>query len=202
MKSIVDAVILAGGAGRRMGLPAKPLAVMAGRPLVARVADRLRPQVRAMVLNVNEPLAAYEGFGLPLIRDTVPGRVGPLAGILAGMDWALAQPGPAEWLLSVPADAPFLPFDLAARLLEAAAGAGASFASSGDRDHSVIGLWPVARRADLAGLLASGIRRADSWPRALGATAVAWPDTPLDPFFNVNTPEDLARAEEIGSSPG
>jgi molybdopterin-guanine dinucleotide biosynthesis protein A len=196
------AVILAGGAGRRMGGGAKPLALVAGRTLVSRVVDAIRPQVDAMALNVNDPSGQYRAYGLARVADSLPDRQGPLAGILAGLDWAGAHHDDARWLLSIPADAPFLPGDLVARLVASARQSGAAYARSGERDHPVVGLWPLTRRDALADLLAAGIRRADAWPKLLNALPVVWPDLPIDPFFNVNTPEDLERARRLCSADG
>ena len=202
MREKIVAVILAGGAGRRMGSGAKPLRLLAGRPLVFRVAEAIGQQVDATVLNINDPADGYRGLGLPQVADSLAGRLGPLAGILAGMDWTRDNHPDAKWLLSVPADAPFLPGDLVARFGREARRSGAAHAHSGARDHPVVGLWPLARRDDLADLLARGQRRADSWTSLLAAGRVRWADANPDPFFNVNTPEDLTKAELLCSLRG
>ena len=187
-------VILAGGASRRMGGRDKALVMLAGRPLLAHVIDRMAPQCEAMALNSNGDAADYAAFGLPVLPDTIPDRPGPLAGVMAAMDWAAAA-GHAH-VVTVTADTPFLPGDLVPQLLLRASAAPV-LAESGGRLHPVVGLWPVDLRAALSEALLSGTRRVTDWTRAMGATALPFPDTDPDFFFNVNTPEDLARAETL-----
>lgn len=196
--------ILAGGLGQRMGGD-KPLMILAGLPLVARVANRLAPQVDALVLNANGDPARFSGLaelhGVPVVADTVHGHPGPLAGLLAVMEWAAAQPC-VQHVLTVPADCPFLPHDLAARLT-AAAGPGPVLARTARPDGTthtqpIVGLWPVALRDDLHhALVVEGVRRVNQWAARHQPTFVDWPDTPLDPFLNLNTPDDLAAAEKL-----
>lgn len=179
-------VILAGGQGRRMGRE-KALLPLLGLPLIARVLERLAPQVAAVAISANGDPDRF-GLGLPVLPDR-PGEsgLGPLAGIRAGLDWAAGMGAGA--LVSVATDTPFLPADLVERL--AAAGCPAHAQSFG-RDHYTAALWPVADRARIDALFAAGERRM----RAGLAGAVAVPfDTTPDPFANLNTPEDLARAE-------
>ena len=194
-------LILAGGLARRMGGGDKALKPLAGRPILAHVIDRLRGQCDALILNANGDPARLVIFGLPVVADTVPGFAGPLAGVLAGLDWIAAHRPQTEWLLSVAADTPFIPDDLAMRLHQArsAAGTPLACAASAGRQHHAIGLWPVALREDLRRALTAGERRLGRWTQAHGVTAAQWPSEPLDPFFNVNTPEDLAEAERLAA---
>lgn len=193
-------LILAGGLSRRMGGGDKGLRNLGGETVLARTVRRLRPQVSPLMLNAN---GAPERFGraLPVIADTLPGAPGPLAGLLAGLDH-LARAHPSRrFLLTVPSDCPFLPMDLAARLMDAAQAHGAAHAASGGRDHPVIGVWDVATRDDLRRLLVEeDERRAGRWSRRVDAVRVEWPDLPFDPFFNVNTPEDFAAAERLAAA--
>lgn len=190
-------LILAGGLSRRMGGGDKGLKRLGGETVLARIAARLAPQVSPLLLNANGPAARF-GLDLLVVADTLPGHPGPLAGLLAGLDHvALKMPGTRQ-LLTVPSDCPFLPRDLAARLAVAAGETGAAYAASGGREHPVVGLWPVAARDDLRRLLVEeDERRMMRWVREVGAVPVEWPATPLDPFLNLNTPDDLLTAERL-----
>ena len=190
-------VVLAGGLARRMGGGDKPLVVLGGQPLLGHILDRLRPQVAGLALNANEDPARYRDFDLPILADSLPDRPGPLAGILAALDWAAAAG--AEHVLTVPGDTPFLPRDLAGRLGEAVrSGAAAAIAASGGRRQPIAGLWPVAARDALhRSIVDDGLRRVDDWARHLGAVVVDFAIDPVDPFFNLNTPDDLAEAERL-----
>lgn len=190
-------LILAGGLSRRMGGGDKALRVLGGETILARIARRLLPQVGALLLNANGPAARF-GLDLPVVPDTLPDAPGPLAGILAGLDHVARHRPEERFLLTVPADCPFLPSDLARRLLSAAVETGAAYARSGGRAHPVIGLWPVEARGELRRrLVEDGERRMDRWTERLSAAAIDWPADPFDPFFNVNTPDDLAEAERL-----
>lgn len=193
------AVVLAGGLARRMGGGDKPLRPLGGRPLLAHVLDRVAPQVAAVILNANGDPARFAGFGLPVVADPLPDHPGPLAGILAGLDWAAAHRPDLPTLLSVPGDGPFLPADLVARLDAArqAAGVPLACAASGGWTHPPIGLWPVALRGELRAALLAGERKIDRWTARFGCAVAEWPAAPRDPFFNANAPEDLARAEGL-----
>jgi molybdopterin-guanine dinucleotide biosynthesis protein A len=192
-------LILAGGLARRMGGGDKALKPLAGRPILAHVVDRLRGQCDGLLLNANGDPARLAAFGLPVIADTVPDFAGPLAGVLAGLDWIAAHRPQTGWLLSVAADTPFIPGDLATRLhhVRVAAGTPLACAASAGRQHHAIGLWPVALREDLRAALAAGERRLGRWTQGHGVAVSEWPAEPIDPFFNVNTPEDLAEAERL-----
>ncbi|WP_328799700.1 molybdenum cofactor guanylyltransferase MobA [Sedimentimonas flavescens] len=185
---MIAGLILAGGQGRRMGGADKALLALAGRPLIAHVAARLAPQVGCLAISANGDAARFADLGCPMLPDA-PGHrgEGPLAGVLAGLEWAEAQG--ADLLVTASCDTPFLPDDLVARLV--AAGAPAMAASQG-RQHPTAALWPVAHRAALTELFASGERRMRV--ALAGAAEVAF-DVRPDPFANINTPDDLVAAE-------
>ncbi|MBS9476436.1 molybdenum cofactor guanylyltransferase MobA [Ancylobacter radicis] len=193
-------MILAGGLSRRMGGGDKGLLRLDGAPILSHIVRRIAPQVSTLLLNANGPAARF-GLDLTVVPDSLPERPGPLAGILAGLDYVAEHLPQARFLLTVPSDCPFLPDDLGDRLHIAAARNGAACAASGGRVHGVVGLWPVAARQDLRHLLVvDRVRRVDSWLGRVGAVAVDWPAIPYDPFFNVNTPDDLAAAESMARS--
>lgn len=197
MSAALVGVLLAGGAARRMGGGDKCLLPLGGRPLLAHIAARAAPQVSRLVLNANGDPARFAAFGLPVAPDSVEGRPGPLAGVLAGLDWAAAHALECALAVTFAADTPFFPEDLAARLLRAQRpGTPLARAASGGRAHPVFGLWPVALRGGLRrALTEEGIRKVDIWTARHGVAEVAFPVGRVDPFFNVNRPEDLARAE-------
>jgi molybdopterin-guanine dinucleotide biosynthesis protein A len=193
-------LILAGGLARRMGGGDKPLMKIGGVTILSRVLERLSPQCKRMVLNVNGDPARFADTGLPVIADNVPGYAGPLAGILAGLDWAAANAADIDHVASVPGDCPFLPRDLVARLqrVRESSGLPMACARSGGQRHPVIGLWPVALRADLRrALTEEGVRKIELWTARHGVALADWPAEPVDPFFNVNTPDDIVAAERL-----
>ncbi len=201
----IPGVLLAGGLARRMGGGDKPLRLIGGRTILARVIARLEPQCDGLVLSANGDPARFAGFGLPVIADTVKDFPGPLAGILAGLDWAAAHRPDATWILSAAADTPFLPRDLVARLHRARAEQNAQLAvaASGGRSHPVIGLWSVALREQLRHALAvEDIRKVGRWTARFRLATVTWPTEPFDPFFNANTAEDIATAERLAERDG
>jgi molybdopterin-guanine dinucleotide biosynthesis protein A len=193
------AVVLAGGLARRMGGGDKPLRLLAGRPLLDHVLERVVPQVAAVVLNANGDPARFLAYGLPVVPDGLPDYPGPLAGVLAALDWAVERRPDLPWVLSVPGDCPFLPLDLAEGLHAAreAAGAPLACARSGGQAHPPVGLWTVALREELRAALLSGERKIDRWTARFGCAHADWPAGPCDPFFNANAPEDLAEAEAL-----
>ena len=196
-------LVLAGGLARRMGGGDKPRTQIGGVSILVRVLERMRPQCTRLVLNANGDPARFADSGLPVIADDVPDFAGPLAGILAGLDWAAANAPQAAFVASVPGDCPFLPRDLVARLhaVRAAANVPLACAKSGEWRHPVVGLWPVALRADLrAALTQEGLRKIELWTARHGVALAEWPAEPVDPFFNVNTPEDAAAAERIAAA--
>ncbi len=193
-------VILAGGRASRMGGGDKSLREIGGRTILARVIARLEPQCEGLAINANGDPRRFASFGLPVVADSVTDFPGPLAGILAGLDWAAANWPKAAWVLSAPADCPFLPRDLVARLSQALRAENAEFAvaASKARSHPVVGLWSVASREGLRRALAvEGLRKVSQWTARFRGATVEWPAELLDPFFNVNTVGDLAEAERL-----
>jgi molybdopterin-guanine dinucleotide biosynthesis protein A len=194
------AVILAGGLARRIGGGDKPMREVGGQTILNRVIARLAPQSRGLILNANGNPARFAVFGLPVVADSVADFPGPLAGILAALDWAAEQRSGIQWIVSTPGDCPFLPRDLVARLHEARdeQDAELAVAVSDGRAHPVIGLWNVTLRDELRQALTSdGIRKVDRWTARYRLAAVSWPTAPFDPFFNINTTDDLAEAERL-----
>jgi molybdenum cofactor guanylyltransferase len=198
-------LVLAGGLARRMGGGDKALIVIGGAAILDRVLGLLRPACPEIVLNANGDPARFARYGLPVIPDSVPDFAGPLAGILAGLDWAAVNRPDLAWVASVPGDCPFLPDDLISRLHEARRNAGLPLACarSGDWRHPVVGLWPVALREDLRhALVEESLRKIEAWTARHGVAIAHWPAKPVDPFFNVNTPEDTAEAERLARLAG
>jgi molybdenum cofactor guanylyltransferase len=196
----VPGVVLAGGLARRMGGGDKALREIGGRTILARIIARLEPQCESLVLNANGDPLRFASFGLAVIADSVAHHPGPLAGILAGLDWAASHRPGAQWVLSVPADCPFLPRDLVARLRHAlhAEEAEVAVAASRGRSHPVVGLWSVALREALReALVVEGLRKVDAFTVRRRVATVAWPAEPFDPFFNLNAVDDLAEAERL-----
>lgn len=195
-------VLLAGGLARRMGGGDKPMRTIGGRTILERVIARLSSQCDGLILNANGDPARFAAFGLQIVADDVPGFPGPLAGILAALDWTAANKPEIEWVLSAAGDCPFLPRDLVARLQEAREREKAQLAvaASGDQSHPVIGLWRVALRNELRhALVDEDLRKIDRWTARYPLATVTWPATPLDPFFNANTIEDITEAERLAA---
>ena len=199
MTPSVVGVLLAGGQSRRMGGGDKNLRLLGGRPILDRVIERLQPQVGRLILNANGDPGRFARTGLPVVPDSVEGFVGPLAGVLAGLDWAAANVPSAMWIVTAATDAPFLPADLVARLVVATEeGAELVCAASHGQPHPVIGLWAVRLREDLRrAVVEEGLRKVDAWTARHRLAVVDFPAFPVDPFFNINSPEDLAAAERL-----
>ncbi len=193
-------VLLAGGLARRMGGGDKPMRTIGGHTILERVIARLRPQCDGLILNANGDPARFAAFGLTVVADNVPDFPGPLAGILAALDWTAANRPDIEWVLSAAGDCPFLPRDLVARLhtVRTKENAQLAVAASGGQSHPVIGLWRVALRDELRhALVVEDLRKIDRWTARYPLATVTWPTEPLDPFFNANTVEDIAEAERL-----
>jgi molybdenum cofactor guanylyltransferase len=196
-------LVLAGGLARRMGGGDKALIRIGDQTILERALERLGPQCRRIIINANGDLARFAGTGLPVVPDSVAEFPGPLAGVLAGLDWAAAHQPDIAWIASVPGDCPFLPRDLVERLHQARVEAGLPLACarSGPWRHPVVGLWPVALRHDLrTALVEDGLRKIEVWTGRHGVALADWPVEPVDPFFNVNTPEDVAHATRIATA--
>ena len=193
-------VLLAGGLARRMGGGDKPMRTIGRRTILDRVIARLKPQCDGLILNANGDPARFAVFGLPVIADTVQDFPGPLAGILAALDWTAANRLNVGWILSAAADCPFLPRDLVARLQQARIEQDAQLAvaASAGQTHPVIGLWSVRLREELRyALVKEDIRKIDRWTARYRLATVTWPAEPIDPFFNANTMDDIAEAERL-----
>jgi molybdopterin-guanine dinucleotide biosynthesis protein A len=196
----IAGIILAGGMSRRFGGGDKSLRELAGRTLLSHVVERVRPQVSTLLLNANGDPARFADFDLPVTADAVAGYVGPLAGVLTGLEWAREHVPGSAFVASFACDAPFMPLDLVARLAEAVTDEGADIAcaASDGRDHPVFALWSVRLADDLRrALIEEDIRKVDVWTARYRLTRVTFSATPVDPFFNVNHPDDFATAEAI-----
>ncbi|MGI9482648.1 MAG: molybdenum cofactor guanylyltransferase MobA [Hyphomicrobiales bacterium] len=202
-KNPVAAVILAGGLARRMGDAAsgdKAMLQLGGRPILSHVISRLRPQVEHIAINANGPPERFAQFGLPVVADPVAGFAGPLAGVLAGLDWARANVPDAKWLVSVACDTPFFPKNLVAHMTSVAGAGNADMvcAASGGRHHPVFGLWPVSVADELRqAMIGDEIRKVDLFTARYRLVVAEFGSEPDDPFFNVNRPQDLEHAESI-----
>jgi len=195
-------LVLAGGLARRMGGGDKALIEIGGVTILDRVLACLSGQCTGIIINANGDPERFADTEVPVVPDNVPDYPGPLAGILAGLDWLAAENNGIEWLLSVPGDCPFLPDDLVERLHQArrqmGTGVALACARSGEWRHPVVGLWPLALRANLRkALVEEGLRKIEVWTARHGVAVADWPAEPVDPFLNVNTPEDAERATRI-----
>jgi molybdenum cofactor guanylyltransferase len=196
----VAGILLAGGLSRRMGGGDKCLRSLGSTTILARVIARAAPQVAMLALNANGDPARFAAYRLPVVADSIPDYAGPLAGVLAGLDWAAAASGEVTHVASFATDAPFLPTDLVARLRAALEREGADLAcaASGGRAHPVFALWPVALCEELRRAMRDdGIRKVDAWTARYRLALVDYAAAPIDPFFNTNRPEDLAVAERL-----
>jgi len=193
--SLPFALVLAGGRGSRMGGVAKGLLPLGDKPLLAHVLARLDGQCQGAWLNVADE-EAYQAFSLPMLKDNITGFAGPLAGVLAGLDHLTKHYPDETHLLTCSCDAPFLPRDLASRLLAETQSEGLAYASTALGAHPTHALWPIVLRDRLRHALEVDQRAMLKVMSGFGAKSVAFEDTPIDPFFNINTPEDLAKARE------
>jgi molybdenum cofactor guanylyltransferase len=194
--------ILAGGLARRLGGGDKSLRVVGGRSVLARLVDRLMPRVTRLIINANDDPGRFAALGLPVVADCLPDHPGPLAGVLTALEWVASADPAIEWVVTVPGDAPFLPHDLVSRLHNARRRETSvlACAGSGGRTHPVVGLWPVSIRHDLREAVAvQGIRRIDRFTGRYPCAVEQWIAEPVDPFFNVNTLEDLAEADRLAA---
>lgn len=191
-------IILAGGLATRMGGGDKCLLPLGDARVIDHVIARIAPQVARLALNANGDPARFSDLNLPVLADSIEGFAGPLAGVLAGLDWAAGQG--ASHIVSVAADTPFFPRDLVARLQQETdpahpiALAATPHPDRGKTRHPTFGLWPVALRDDLRAALQDGLRKVVQWTDLHGTATVVFDAGANDPFFNINTPADLARA--------
>jgi molybdopterin-guanine dinucleotide biosynthesis protein A len=192
---MIAGLVLAGGRSSRMGGGDKCRIDLDGQTLIERVIARLMPQVDQLAIAAGDKTT--QGFAnLPRLRDGVPGSAGPLAGLLAGLEWAAMKD--CAYVLSMPCDVPFLPADLASRLLEAAAGQDAAVAASGGQTHYVVGLWPVGLAPALREqVMKHELRSAGAWAASMRTGIAVWPSDTFDPFHNINRPEDVETARRI-----
>ena len=199
----VVGILLAGGRSSRMGGGDKCLRLLGGKPILARIIERLKPQISDIVINANGDVSRFVSFGLPVVPDSVAGFAGPLAGIHAGLEWVKANRPDSRHGVTVATDTPFLPLDLVQRFLaEQAQHPSLVVARSEEGTHPVIGLWPVALAGDIEQSLQQGMRKVGGWTEQHGAVEVSFPPVEIggrsiDPFFNINRPEDLAEAEAL-----
>ena len=203
MPGDVVGVLLAGGRARRMGGGDKCLAMLGGQAMVGRIIGRVRPQVSTLILNANGDPTRLASFELPIVADVVDGFAGPLAGVLSGMMWVKVHVPLVPWLASVATDVPFVPRDLVARLRAAAdrESAPIACAASNGQSHPVMALWSLALLADLRhALIDEGVRKVDGWTARYRVATVDFAAEPVDPFLNVNNPDDLKEVERLIAS--
>lgn len=196
MTQIVGA-ILAGGLSRRFGGGDKCLQLLGGRPILNHIIERAKPQVDQLILNANGELSRFETFGMTTVPDSVTGYAGPLAGILTAMEWVREHQSRVRWVVTFPADAPFVPFDYVEKLLAGVEGEGADLAcaASSGRNHPVCGLWDVNFADALhKSLVNDDLRKIDLWTAQYKLSVVNFDASPVDPFFNINRREDLEEA--------
>lgn len=199
MVNAIAIIVLAGGRATRLGGGDKPLRLLDARPILSHVLERVTAPGIPVALNANGDPGRFAEFGLPVIADAMADYPGPLAGILAGLDWASGIPGIVD-VLSVPGDCPFIPRDLVAGLdfARTESRQPLACAKSGGYTHPVIGLWPVSIREELREALALGERKIDRFTGRFGCASAEWSIGQYDPFFNVNTPEELEEARRWG----
>jgi molybdopterin-guanine dinucleotide biosynthesis protein A len=198
-------VLLAGGLARRMGGGDKPMRLIAGRPILELVIGRLAPQCDGLVLNANGDPARFAAFGLPVVPDDIADFPGPLAGVLAGLEWAAANRPGVQYVFTAAADCPFLPRDLVARLHRARRDNDAEIAvaESSGQMHPIIAIWNVDLRHALRhALTVEDFRKAHAFVRRFHLAQASWPTTPLDPFFNANQADDLEEATRLAALDG
>lgn len=197
---LIVGIVLAGGLARRLGGGDKGFVQIGGRALIERILERLGPQCGPLIVNANGDPARLSRLGLPVVADGVPGHAGPLAGVLAGLDWIADHAPATRFAVTVPSDTPFLPCDLVRRLdIRASADRAAiACARSGGRTHYPVGLWDVTLRHEIRdALVGDGLRRMGDFLQPREVTYVEWSAEPFDPFLNVNTPADVAAADNV-----
>ena len=204
LPEFVVGVLLAGGKSSRMGGGDKCLLPLAGKAMLTHIIERLRPQVSDLVLNANGDLGRFAAFGLPIVEDRLGGQIGPLAGVHAGIEWAVANRPGCRFVITGATDTPFFPTDLVARFLASLEGGEPKLlvARSEEGVHPVFGLWPVSLAPAIETSLAGGMRKVQTWVREHHAEEIFFPSgemggRKIDPFFNLNRPEELVEAEVL-----
>jgi molybdopterin-guanine dinucleotide biosynthesis protein A len=196
----VVGVLLAGGLARRMGGGDKCLRQLGGHSLLDILIERTQDQVSQLIINANGDPKRFESQGLQIAPDVIDGFQGPLAGVLTGLEWAVSHVPEAQWVVSFATDAPFIPLDMVERLFQSVEDDGADMACAmtNGRTHPVFALWPVRLKEDLrCAMVDEEIRKIDIWTGRYNIAHVEFSIEPLDPFFNVNRPDDLAHAETL-----
>lgn len=200
MNKDISCVVLAGGLARRLGNVDKAAVELDGQPLLKRVLVRLEPQVSSIIVNANGNPDRFSQWKKLVVADTIADFPGPLAGVLAAMEWAVEHQPQCNWIVSVPVDTPFIPLDLVARFSRTITEKSADLtcAKSADQAHPVVGLWPVRLVSDLRqAMVEENLRKVDLWTARFNLVHTVFETDPIDPFFNINRPEDIKRAEEI-----
>lgn len=198
-------IVLAGGRGSRMGGGDKAMTPIGGVAVLDRVLARLEPQCRGIVISANGDRARFARYRHRVVADDLPDQPGPLAGILAAMDDIAARDPAADFAVTVPVDVPFLPTDLVARLQDRRVADRAAIvrARSGDSAHPAVALWSLALREDLRrAMVTENLRKVGAFQARHPLASVTWPMEPVDPFLNLNTPEDVAAADRIAARLG
>jgi molybdopterin-guanine dinucleotide biosynthesis protein A len=201
----VVGILLAGGKSSRMGGGDKCMRLLGGRPILAHIIERLKPQVADMIVNANGDIGRFARFGLKVIEDSVAGHAGPLAGVLSGLEWIKKNRPDIVYGATVATDTPFFSTDLVQRLLDVQGDRPSlAVARSAEGMHPVIGLWPVALADEIEDSLKRDMRKVGDFTGRHGAVEVPFPPlkiggAEIDPFFNINWPEDLAQAEALMS---
>jgi molybdopterin-guanine dinucleotide biosynthesis protein A len=193
-------VLLAGGKSRRMGGGDKCLLKLGEKTILQHAIERATPQVSDLLLNVNGDIHRFDKYNLPVASDQAENFAGPLAGVLTGLEWGMEHRPKCEWLVTFPTDTPFFPMDLASKLYAAVTNDGVQLAcaASGDRHHPVFGIWPVSLYGQLKkAVIEDGVRKIDDWTSRYNLKVVKFKFKEVDPFFNINRPEDLKWAEKL-----
>jgi len=193
-------VLLAGGLSRRMGGGDKNQLQLGGKLILDRLIDRVKPQVSTLILNANGDAERFSKYDLPVVGDVIDGFAGPLAGVLTGLEWASEHEPACEWVATFATDAPFVPEDMVAKLLHAIVGENADMACamSNGRTHPPFALWPVRLKDDLhRAMVDEDMRKIDLWTARYQIVHVPFENPDLDPFFNINKPENLSEAERF-----
>jgi molybdopterin-guanine dinucleotide biosynthesis protein A len=196
----VAGVLLAGGQSRRFGGGDKCLQVLDGKTLLERAALNAAPQVGALILNINGDPDRFPDLELPILPDSIEGHAGPLAGVLSAMECVSQHVPQARWIATFATDAPFIPVNWVSRVLAAITREGAQLGtvSSNGRAHPVFGLWPVGLRFELRKAMEEeGLRKVDAWTARYKVATVEFETDPIDPFFNINTNDDLSQAASL-----